>query len=702
MAGPRNILLHIAVVLCMVTMAATDESRSPAMLYVSKELDNTSSASLAAATSRNRRKAVDNARRISCRTVPSVTSIVPKPKRAKFEPRRRQEVANVRKKGACMRCRIKKLSCSGSLPCGSCQRIQVVSRMSFDRWEQCVSFSMKEVNIYVMDYLCNEETYGAILGNLPLVADNASSSFDDMIKWDVRSISSEFVLWMSDDDAQTGSTSLVGILSSSAFECMISKFVDSSLSRYTRLLVKLTSILYSYGSQASYANCDSTSLWSLCSFAGTKVLRELELALGTASLAAASRETLTALFLVLFTTIIAVGYSKPRSPSGDQGASRFGLPIHRSPISTEPRTPGPSVQVFPEAQKHLLRILAHHMVYIAERIDLLDTNVSRKRIIEETACRWNRRATFQLKAMPIPKDANGQSDLVSSYDTPDNSRTADETLPTGDPAHYYHLSRSHPTESSCRPAGGFGTCVHEQSMNAKPSPLDIILASHQQTTSAPRDVQARTECTSPLRVNPESTNHARDSSHRHSSHHSASMCAKDGSHAAFESLAEADAMCGPFLSANDDDNADEAASLDALPASSAPQSSEQSFSAATGSPPRIGSHDPMSIHDANSDQASVCRSCRFAKLPFGTLDQDELCQFCSALPQHGGDAFVPCPNGWHDDEVLAQDQFDRLDLPQHGGDAFVPCPNGLPDDEVLAQDQFNRLERELESLNLLV
>ena len=500
-----------------------------------------------------------------------------------------------------------------------------------------------------------------MLGNLPLVAENASSSFDDMIKWDVRSISSEFVLWMSDDDAQPGSTSLVGILSSSAFECMISKFVDSSLSRYARLLVKLTSILYSYGSQASYANCDSTSLWSLCSFAGTKVLRELELALGNASLAAASREKLTSLFLVLFTTIIAVGYSKPQSPSGDQAASRYGLPIHRSPTSTESRISGPSVQVFPEAQKHLLRILAHHMVYIAERIDLLDTNVSRKRIIEETACRWNRRATFQLKAMPIPKDADGQSNLVSSYDTLDSWRTADETLPTGDPAHCYHLSRSHPTESSCRPAGGFGTCVHEQSMNTEPSPMDLILAGHQQTTSAPRDVQARTECTSTLRVNPESTKRAHDSSHRHSSHHLASMCAKDGNHAAFESLAEADSICAPFLSADDNNNASEASSLDALPSLSQLQDSERSFSAASGSPPRIRSHDSiMSPCDANSDQASVCRSCKFPNLPFGTLDQDELCQFCSALPQHGGDAFVPCPDGWPDDEVLARDRFDRL------------------------------------------
>ena len=32
------------------------------------------------------------------------------PKRARFEPKRREQVADIRKKGACMRCRLKKLS----------------------------------------------------------------------------------------------------------------------------------------------------------------------------------------------------------------------------------------------------------------------------------------------------------------------------------------------------------------------------------------------------------------------------------------------------------------------------------------------------------------------------------------------------------------------------------------------------------------
>lgn len=538
--------------------------------------------------------------------------------------------------------------------------------MAFDRWEQCVSFSTKEVNIYAMDHPCDEDTYNAILGTSPFtVVENVYPSFDDMINWDVGSISSEFVLWMSDDHAQPGSTSLVNILSSSAFESMISKFVGRCLSKHLRLLIELTSFRYSHGSKASYADYDSTSLWSLRSFAGTRVLQELELALGNASLNAASLEKLTTLFLVLFATIIAAGYSNPRCPSGDMGASTFRLPVYQSPTSSEPCASGPSAQVFSEARKHLRRILAHHMVYIAERINLLETQVSRKRIIEGSACQWNRRATFQCQEMPAPKNADVQTVLVSPCDTQDDSRRADRTLPTRHPARSYHLSRSHPANSSCRLTGPFGTCVHEQSLNIEPSPMDRILAGYQQMTLSPRDVQVQIERASTQRVDPESIRHAPHSTRRCSQDHMPSISTRDRNYAAFECLAETDGMCAPFLCTDGNDNAHEASSMIGTPAlttsPSTLQSSEQSFSTTSGSPPSIRSQASMSTCDTNSDQGSVCRSCMFATLPFDALDQDELCQFCAAFPQHSADIAASSSNDLPDQRVPAQGQLSWLD-----------------------------------------
>ena len=90
-------------------MAAFAVSYSPTMLFTSEMLENTSVNADAAGKSQVKSRANHDTRTTSRRTTQSEVTIVPKPKRAKFEPRRREQVANVRKKGACMRCRIKKL-----------------------------------------------------------------------------------------------------------------------------------------------------------------------------------------------------------------------------------------------------------------------------------------------------------------------------------------------------------------------------------------------------------------------------------------------------------------------------------------------------------------------------------------------------------------------------------------------------------------
>jgi hypothetical protein len=57
----------------------------------------------------------------------------PKPKiRGKFTPERRKEVQNIRKLGACMRCRMLKKTCSGGTPCQACDSIEA-PRL----WKKC-------------------------------------------------------------------------------------------------------------------------------------------------------------------------------------------------------------------------------------------------------------------------------------------------------------------------------------------------------------------------------------------------------------------------------------------------------------------------------------------------------------------------------------------------------------------------------------
>ncbi len=73
-------------------------------------------------------------------------------KRTKFEPKRRAEVADIRHKGACLRCRLDKITCSTKWPCESCNRSHVsdCARVSKRQWMYCVPFSFKDVDIYNM------------------------------------------------------------------------------------------------------------------------------------------------------------------------------------------------------------------------------------------------------------------------------------------------------------------------------------------------------------------------------------------------------------------------------------------------------------------------------------------------------------------------------------------------------------------------
>ena len=124
---------------------------------------------------------------------------------------------------------------------------------------------------------------------------------------------SEFAGWMSDKHALPASTSRVGILSSAKFTELIRTIADEDLTRTFRLLVESSSVLYNYNGQPDFfwKDYDMDDLESIRSFAGTSVLRHLERVLSNITLAKTSLKEMKALFLILFGTIIAIGYSQP-------------------------------------------------------------------------------------------------------------------------------------------------------------------------------------------------------------------------------------------------------------------------------------------------------------------------------------------------------------------------------------------------------
>ena len=300
----------------------------------------------------------------------------------------------------------------------------------------CLPFSFTGLDIYALgirnswsllilvfmltplDSPCSEQTYNAILRRSPRIINaDVQLASEGIVHWNINAISSDFAHWMSDEQLEPPSTSRVGILSTWTFERLISSHVDKSLCKYLRLLIGSASILYARGSQASYADCNSTDLRKIRSFAGSKVLQSLETALGNSSLAGASDEKLKALFLVLFGTIVAVGYSKRRGYLDNVSAPCFSMSQNSALISMKESTVGLlSFQDFQGAQQQLLRILTHHMIYIGEKVSLLDRSSPKSHIIEEAYRQWNRKALFEWKDMPGPNSTNNSIHQLQTLD----------------------------------------------------------------------------------------------------------------------------------------------------------------------------------------------------------------------------------------------------------------------------------------------
>lgn len=58
-------------------------------------------------------------------------------------------------------------------------------------------------------------------------------------------------------------------------------------------------------------------------------------------------------------------------------------------------SPHMSLNTFQDAQQHLLRILSHHMICIAERVSSLDHLQNKTLLIEDAHSQWNRKANFE-------------------------------------------------------------------------------------------------------------------------------------------------------------------------------------------------------------------------------------------------------------------------------------------------------------------
>ena len=168
-----------------------------------------------------------------------------------------------------------------------------------------------------VDSLCSRNLYNTIMERSShcLITENVKHDPQSELYWNLDTITRDFAQWMSDQQLTPASTSRVGILSSFNLVRLLSTFVSGNMSQNFRLFVETSSALYNRGFQ-EYAGYNPIDLARIRSFAGNKVLKGLEKTLNNSALSCASLFELKALFLILFGTIVAVGYSEQMTLSG--------------------------------------------------------------------------------------------------------------------------------------------------------------------------------------------------------------------------------------------------------------------------------------------------------------------------------------------------------------------------------------------------
>lgn len=195
-----------------------------------------------------------------------------------------------------------------------------------------------------------------------LTKERTELQFNEPLQWDIDALSIDLATWMADDNVQPATTSRVGILSSMECQALLNNYLDEDLCINFGLLVKTASLLYNR-KDSPHPQYDHEQLNSIRYSAGAKLLKNLEAALKCTALAQASKGKLMGLFSVLLGTIIAITYT----------------------LTTN----------FEEARHELLRIIVHHMVFIGERIGLLDCDLIKQRLTEGCHNIWNKAGNFE-------------------------------------------------------------------------------------------------------------------------------------------------------------------------------------------------------------------------------------------------------------------------------------------------------------------
>ncbi|RFU34233.1 hypothetical protein B7463_g2186, partial [Scytalidium lignicola] len=301
--------------------------------------------------------------------------------RAKFDPKRRQEVK----------------ACSNDDLCTSCRGLTSYERRTLS-FSGCIRTRLLEVDIFELPNPNLEQRSSILTKSREFASTAVTLSFASDIKWSLSALVVDMVDWV--NSPHTSTTSKVGTLSSPEFlETLKPYFEKDTLISFQHML-HAQSLAYTQSTSQGTHFFSILELQQIGGMAGHNFLKVLDRSLRCQSLASYSKEHLHALFLLIVGTILAVGYTKPFQKTGND------LSAHQTS--------------FTAMQEFLNRILAHYMVFFSSKLDLGISGDCEQLILKAASARWNKLGSFlwvTFNAL-MTEDGKNQHLLSKSTDIP--------------------------------------------------------------------------------------------------------------------------------------------------------------------------------------------------------------------------------------------------------------------------------------------
>ncbi|KAK3364684.1 hypothetical protein B0T25DRAFT_576893 [Lasiosphaeria hispida] len=335
------------------------------------------------------------ARSIHCFRGPQHTKPA-KATKAKLTADEKKKVLEVRRQGACLRCRMLKIQCSNENPCQSCLQSAVRgSERKVLSFCYCVRTRFADVNIFF-----SAET-GASFNNMQietfmsrmsvLLARIAAPAHFTLNSEGV--FNDTLTSWLTNPNFSLPNGSIVGLCCSSLLSVQFhdESLSDDGLTTEFRRFLLATSLSHT-GWRGREGELKPRDLAIIGHVSGYRLIKRLDRVLTPQFLAKCDKESCQVLFLLVLGTILGIGYSaSTQTESPSFPSETLSAEFQQSPT------------LWLAMKEHLCQMLAHHLIFLGSMLGIkLETQLEQL-IIDTAAKRWNKMESFVwADALPTP------------------------------------------------------------------------------------------------------------------------------------------------------------------------------------------------------------------------------------------------------------------------------------------------------------